>query len=211
MARSIYYPASLLMSTRSVDWYLPEMPKSPNTPNTPKAPRLTISLLVVALGILANGCGSTEDTTSTSVAASAPAATTQATGQSSTPAAAQPTGTSAQTAPQTNPEHKTTAPTPSTKAAKPKSTTAETPQAPPRYFYPAEPREHFIAACTAAKGSKLSCECIIFRYESRKVEEGQSLAELLGVTLALTRHFRLNQRARQYASECHSAMTSSAA
>ncbi len=64
-----------------------------------------------------------------------------------------------------------------------------------------------MAVCTAAKGSKSSCECIIFKYEAMNVEEGQSLSELLGLTVALKHRIKITRRAQQFAKQCNAAIT----
>jgi hypothetical protein len=59
---------------------------------------------------------------------------------------------------------------------------------PPNRRYPKELQGKFLRACTAARGSRSSCECIIARQEGNlKVERGQSLAELLALELAFER------------------------
>jgi hypothetical protein len=58
--------------------------------------------------------------------------------------------------------------------------------------YPKDLQGKFMLACKAAKGSASSCECIIIRQEANlKVEQGQSLAELLALELAFERHASL--------------------
>jgi hypothetical protein len=81
------------------------------------------------------------------------------------------------------------------------------PKAPPKggkYEYPLEEQRQFIAYCTAANSSKSSCECIIEKYAHRRVEEGQSLAELLGIEVDLKESLRLPPRALRIARECKS-------
>jgi hypothetical protein len=167
--------------------------------------------LLLALSLAVSGCGSSE--TASTAATNGPAA--QTVRQSTSPKQPQQTGASGQkqaneTKPRTeaatsNPGGTTAKPT---AAAKPTSTAAE-PQSPikPRYRYPLEVQRDFIAACTGASGSKSSCECIIARYESLKVEEGASLSELLGVEVALNNKLRLSRLARQFARDCSSAIT----
>jgi hypothetical protein len=45
---------------------------------------------------------------------------------------------------------------------------------------------------------------MIAKFESRKVEEGQSLSELLGAEVSVNNGLGYNRRTRQYAKECHS-------
>jgi hypothetical protein len=176
-----------------------------------KLPGLTISLLG-ALAVLASGCGSTETAStgkvaSTNAGTSAPAGETpRTTSQSTAPKAAHQTAkVPAGKAPRANPEHQATVPTTSTEAAKPKTEAAKPVQAPLRHRFPREVKNNFIAVCTAAKGSTSSCECIVAKYESMNVEEGQSLAQLVGVWLSLKVHGQFTPQAKLYAKECKNA------
>jgi hypothetical protein len=184
-------------------------------------PRLLVALLTVGLALIVVGCGSSETSptsTAASTGASAPVSTTP-------PAVVQSTATTPKTTTAKTPEQhpSATATTPKTTTpARPKvvivKRTAKAPasvQAPPRYIYPPEAQGHFIAFCTTGGGSKTSCECVIAKYEARKVphgtslveEEGETLSELLGIEVGLKDHLPLNTRAIRYARECHSAIT----
>jgi hypothetical protein len=77
------------------------------------------------------------------------------------------------------------------------------PQPGKKYQYPVEAQRNFLAECIA-HASKASCECIIGKFEARNVEEGQSMAEMLGIGIALRNGLPLSPRARQYATECKS-------
>ena len=56
---------------------------------------------------------------------------------------------------------------------------------PPRRRLPKEIQGKFILACRKAKGSQLSCECVVAKQELRtKVEIGRLVAELLAVEIA---------------------------
>jgi hypothetical protein len=184
-------------------------------------PRRLTSFLPVALAVLASGCGSTE--TASSTKATSAHATTSASANASTQTASQSTAskapqqTSTTPAPkafptvQAPPSHTSTqAPTPGSKATKPRQ--------PRSYPFPPEFQQRFIAAWTeVVKGSKSSGECIIAKFEKRTtVEEGQALAELVGLELVLRRHelskllakgSPLLERAQQYAKECHHVIT----
>jgi hypothetical protein len=161
---------------------------------------------LVAVGVAASGCGSskkpsTPTTTSTSTNITATAGTTQSTTPKHTPQTPKPR---AQKPAATTPPAATTGSQKSVQAPKPKI--KQEPKAPPKgkYEYPLEAQRNFIGTCRASNSSKSSCECIIVKFESRKVEEGQSLAELLGVEVALKGHLTLSHRAQQYARECKS-------
>jgi len=168
-------------------------------------PRLVICLLVAAASLVSGcGCGSakkagTTITVNTNVGPSAPANVSTV-----------PTGTSTKES-----QHGKTAVTPSATEAKPEQSqtavaeenrrhqrrreaderAASTPglgaaesDLPLNRRYPKELQGKFLRACKAAKGSTSSCECIIVRQEiNRKVEVGQSLAELLALEIAFER------------------------
>jgi hypothetical protein len=177
----------------------------------PKPLRLT-ACLPLALAVIASGCGSTK-TASTSTTASTNAGTSAPSNGSSQTATHSTSSNEARQRSEANKQKAAKArlgrqakgSQRSTEAAKPKTQAAKG-QAPPKlqYLYPLDARQNFIATCMAAKGSKSGCECIIAKYESRKVVEGQSLAELLGVEVGLKDGFRLPPRARQYVKECSS-------
>lgn len=167
---------------------------------------------LVALVVVASGCGSSKKA---SVAATA-TTSTNTTPTVSTPTVPTTQRTSATQVP------KTTTARPQTPApAKPPSATTQTqrvqtpkpkikpePKRPPKgkYEYPLQAQRNFIALCTASHASKSSCECILVKFESRKVEEGQSLAELLGMEVALQSNLTLSPRAQKYARECKSTL-----
>lgn len=172
---------------------------------------------LVALAVLASGCGSTKTTTTS---ATAPATASTPTTASTTGNTTVPAGKGAQTAtqsrgsthaPQTTTAHtQTPAPTqPAVRAYAPhlKSKSVE-PQPKPkpgrRYEFPLEAQRQFIGFCTARNSSKSSCECVIAKFEARKVEEGQAISELLVIGVALRQGLPLSARARQYAAECKS-------
>jgi hypothetical protein len=47
---------------------------------------------------------------------------------------------------------------------------------------------------------------MIAKFEARKVEEGHSLAEMVGTELAARDHIAFSPQARQFARECHSSI-----
>jgi hypothetical protein len=51
--------------------------------------------------------------------------------------------------------------------------------------YPETVSIKFISSCKTAKGSPSSCGCVLARQELRKVEKGQSIAELLAFEIAV--------------------------
>jgi hypothetical protein len=175
---------------------------------------------LVALAVVASGCGSTKTTTTSATApatASTPA-TASATGDTAAPAskgaqtATQINGSTH--APQTTTAHaQTPVPTPPAgQAFAPhlKSKSLE-PQPKPkpgrRYEFPLEAQRQFIGFCTGRPGnysSKSSCECMIAKFEARKVEEGQAISEMLVIGVALRYGLPLSPRARLYAAECKS-------
>jgi hypothetical protein len=170
--------------------------------------------LPVALAVAASGCGSTKKASTTTTASTPTTASTTGgtTGPTSTGATATQTTTPKQ-APKKSKAHakKPAAPKPQATvpqriitAPKPKPE----PKTPPKgkYEYPLEVQTAFISSCVAGSSTKSGCECIIAKFESRKVEEGQSLSELLGAELALQNGRRLNRRARQFAKECKSTL-----
>jgi len=175
----------------------------------PRPLRLTICPLAATAVLLVSGCGSakkasTDETASTNNATtSAPARTT---GQSKS-------STQAQHATKTRqPKAAKAKPQPKEKAAeapsKSKQREAETQKAifkqeaerhaaatptlqaaerqlPLSRRYPKFIQGKFLLACRAAKGSKSSCECIVAKQElNLKVEQGQSIAELLALEIA---------------------------
>jgi hypothetical protein len=175
--------------------------------------RLTICLLVVP-AVLASGCGSSK-TASTNTTASVNAATTTAPANTNTQTASQSTGSTGPQHTNTTPTQKATNATPKTKAP-PSHTTAQAPrprtqttepQVSAKRLFPLQFKQNFLAAWTAASGSKSSGECIIAKYQAYKGEKGKALAELVGFELVLNNHLKLRNRlARQYAKECHGAV-----
>ena len=165
-------------------------------------PARVLNCLLVAVAILASGCGSTKKTS-----ASSPASQNAGTGTSAT--------SGAQTAPR--------AASTAQKAVKPKTAEAKpehTPAAaeaeetrrivqkrktneraaarigleaaeadlPLKRRYPKELQGKFMRACRTAKGSTSSCECIIIKQEANlKLERGQTLAELFALEIAFER------------------------
>jgi hypothetical protein len=175
-----------------------------------KALYLTMFLLV-ALAVLASGCGSTR-TASTNAGTSAPA---NQTSQAVT------TGPSTGA---TEAQHAATAPKPKAAEAKPerrekaaeakreperpgseKGTEAANPtleaaerQVPRRRRYPKFFQREFMVRCEAAKGSASRCACIVAKLEKNgKVETGQSLAELLALKIAMEHGASLEEAKRQ--------------
>jgi hypothetical protein len=167
----------------------------------------------VALAVVASSCGSTKKASTTTASTPTTASTTGGTtGPTSTGATATQT-TTPKPAPRRSKAKKPAAPKPSAQATVPQRIiTAPKPKPEPKtppkgkYEYPLEVQTAFISSCTAGGSSKSSCECIIAKFESRKVEEGQSLSELLGAELALQNGRRLNRRARHFAKECKSTL-----
>jgi len=180
----------------------------------PRPSHLTIPFLA-ALAVVIAGCGSTNTVTTTKVA-SAPPGTTPA--GTTAPAGTSAPGTSSTTPPTATPTTTTTTTTtttPTTKAATPKPTkAAPKPQTtstkaaplplipPPRYLFEPQIKKAFIGYCVPGGGTTAGCECMIDHYEARNVEEGEAIAGLLGIELALKDHIRLARRAKQYAAEC---------
>jgi hypothetical protein len=168
-----------------------------------------VSCGLVAAAIAAGGCGSsktgsTPKTASASAAATGPT-TSQATHSTSVKQAPQTSKAHTQTPAASTPSGQTTASKKS--AAVPLLKAKPEPKAPPKggkYEYPLEAQRNFLEACEGARSTKSSCECIIEKYARRRVEEGQSLAELLATEVALKNATRLNRRSRQYARECKS-------
>ncbi len=180
-----------------------------------KPPRLTICLLV-ALAVVASGCGSAEKTASTNAAgtsASAPSKPSPQTASQST------SSTQAQHTTSKAPEPKTAeakskseqqaskksaeAAKPKTEAAKPK-TEAAAPKleaaaqsVPRKKQYSARTQFIWMKRCETAKGSHLDCECILVKQELAKVETGQSLAEILAIEFAMQKGISLEQVLRQ--------------
>ncbi len=192
-------------------------------PNVHKSRALTC-LLPLALAILAGGCGSS-NTASTSKAASVRPTTTTTNAPASTSSQTASQGTDANGSQQTSstPAPKAAKATPTTQAS-PSHTSAHAPKArikgPKRGTEPAElhalrthqipvyVEEKFIAVWLAAKGSKSSAECIIAKFQARKVKLGSKLGELVGLELWVIHHFNLSgsavaRRALQYMKECH--------
>src|SRR5262249_28225998 len=164
------------------------------------------TFLIVAIVVLAGGCGSSKK-------ASAPA-TAGATGTTSASAGTTATGASgAQTATRgTTSTHAPRTTAPKAKAQSPqktaKSLEAEEQAAsrkaaesvnsggngsgevvpPHSHRYPRAFQLKFIVSCEAAKGSNSSCECILAKQQKLKVEKGKSMAELLALELQLKEH-----------------------
>jgi len=175
--------------------------------------RLSAFPLVAVAILLASGCGSSKkpnaaDTTSANATTSAPA---HVTGQTKSPAQTQPTTTArkpkaahtksggakaapAPTVPSRAPsesqearearrvlkKHEATE-----RAAKTLRLDAVEQSLPPRRRLPKEIQGKFMQACRKAKGSQLSCECVVAKQELRtSVEIGRLVAELLAVEIA---------------------------
>jgi hypothetical protein len=193
------------------------------------APRMTTLaalMVLAALVVLASGCGASE-TTRTSSAASvatsalrseAPHVTSQSTSSKVAPQTsvvhppkpaqpAKPTNTA--------PKPQTTSPLAPAQAAKPRTTAKQKTNAsaplpaPKGFHYPSDVKHNFMVSCAAAHGSTSSCECLILKYEALQRELGvdHAMAELLATDVVLKTHLKLNRRAKQYAAECHSAIT----
>lgn len=197
---------------------------------------LHLTICLIALALVASGCGSTKKANTSTTAGTRAGtgagenaqATTLAAGSNGArqtnsaqarKSAQAPKAPEAKSGRQANGSQSTTsAVKPITKPLKPTSPAAEGRPHPFRepskgpYRFPLSAQSSFVAACTAAGGSKSSCECIIAKYETRTVEEGQALAELLGAELQLRNRGTLGpvgafaRRSKQYAKECRSAL-----
>ena len=170
--------------------------------------------LLILVAVVASGCGSSKKArTTTTATTSAIAGTTASTGATTTQSTTtrpkpHTTKPPARKPPERPLGQSLGAPGPAN-ASTPKIKIPPEPKAPPRggkYTYPREAQSNFIGVCLSGGGSKSSCECIIEKFEARRVEEGQSLAELLGFELALKSGLALNARDRLYARECKSAL-----
>jgi hypothetical protein len=173
----------------------------------PKPLRMTHCLLV-ALAVVASGCGSTEtaSTSTKSASGSTP-------NQPSTQTASQSTGsTQAQHTTGTTREPKAaeTKPKRQEKAAEAKRQAAQKAskerteavkvleaagaQVPLKKQYSAQEQIKFMFSCNrTAKSPHLTCECVLVKQELRKIETGQSLAELLALNFALSRGVSLHR------------------
>jgi hypothetical protein len=186
----------------------------------PKPFHLTICPLLLTLAVLASGCGSTETastskTASAKAGASAPAGETSRTASQGTTLTTAPHGATAPShnASPTN-KHQATVPGTSTEASKPKTTAARPKRKaaipllpPPRHVFPAEATRAFISVCRTAGESSASCECMVAQFEARNVEEGHSLAELLGAEVSLKDHEMFLPGAKLIAKKCKFART----
>jgi hypothetical protein len=174
----------------------------------PKPVHMTHCLLV-ALAVVASGCGSTEtaSTSTKSAGGSTP-------NQPSTQAASQSTGsTQAQhtTGTTRGPKAAETKPKRQEKAAEAKRQAEQHPSkesaveavkaleaaaahVPLRKQYSAREQIKFMHDCNRlAKSPHLTCECVLVKQELRKIETGQSLAELLALDFAQARGVSLHQ------------------
>jgi len=172
--------------------------------------RVVICVLVVAASLM-SGCGSTKKASTTSIASSNVGTSTPPNASTGPTGAAVSNGTGTKASQHTK---KAAEPTPAEgkpgrneadaeakenrrlqrqreaniRAAGTNILGAAEQDVPLKRRYPKELQGKFLRACKAAKGSTSSCECIIARQEvNLKVEQGQSLAELLALELAFER------------------------
>jgi hypothetical protein len=180
----------------------------------PRALRFTICPLAAVAVLVASGCGSSKKTPTQVASTTSTTPPANATGQSNTSTQAQPSTTAAKpkvAKPKPQPTEKAkTAPSQSARktqleheqaelraemrrrearrrAASSLTLLAAELQLPLSRRLPKQVQGKFILACTSAKGTKSSCECIVVKQElDTKVEVGQIVAELLALEIAFT-------------------------
>jgi uncharacterized protein YceK len=184
----------------------------------PKPLRLA-AFLLVALAVVASGCGSTNTvstttTTSPNASASTPAiestqtASTSSTGAHTTtapaPKAAEVKPQRQEKAGETKHEHEQKSTGQSSQASKP-PVNAVVLLVPRSRQYPKQMQHTFIVTCTSLKGTTSSCECLLAKFELSNVEKGQSLAELLATefTLLHERGTPLPAKIQRLIQACH--------
>jgi hypothetical protein len=151
-----------------------------------------------ALAVVANACGESTQTTSTTARTSPPVTESAHTVTQST-ASTQAPKTATPARPGKGAGAIGKAPGRNAEAVKPRGVATTPPVAPKRvvakgHVFPRSVKANFLAACGAAKGSPSSCGCVLAQQELRKVEKGQSIAELVILEVAMVqKHATLQQ------------------
>jgi hypothetical protein len=167
------------------------------------APSRLMICPLAAIAVVASGCGSSEKTTSTRAGTTAPSqTTTQSTGSTQAPRTASKPRARKTTPPVTpevqkkaveaqhHVEQKIAEKSPIHKLQ------AAAGAVPRKKQYSIEEQTKFMGLCEKANGgsaSHLKCECVLVKQELRKLETGQTLAELLALEFALQQGVSLSK------------------